>query len=976
MKQVASRGVLALLALALVAGTASAQVQTGEIFGKVTDATGGVLPGVTVTIESPALITPQTAVTAESGAYRFPNVPIAIYTVRFEITGFSRLVRSDVTIQAGFNAEINAKLEVSTVQETVTVSGESPIVDTKSTTIGTNFNKDMLEKIPSARDPWVILEQTPGMVMDRQNVGGNQSGQQSSFLAHGSSSNQIWNIDGATITDMAAGGSPTYYDFDSFEEIQIQTGGADASTEAGGVSINFVTKSGGNSFKGSGRLYVTDQRFQSDNINDELRAQGAGSGNPIQNIKEYGFEVGGPIKRSKAWFWGAYGVNDIKVGVVGFLIDPNGDPNDKNNLQTDLTEIDNYNAKVQYQWAKGHKSTFLYTRGEKIRNARGAGPLNPIETTTPQSGPSEVYKGEHQWIVNDRLLMTGQYSYVVNSFILDYHAPELATVQPLFFITSTYNARSGTQNNNIRPTYETRLDGTYFIPSFLGGDHSTKFGFRYRSTPYETTNATGGGASARVRGISRPDQVNAFLAANGRMPCSLATDTCEANIVRDGDVSRGMWEYSTYLNDSYRRGRMTLNVGVRWDYQDDAAKRANVAANPILPDLLPALSFSGADSGVTYSNISPRIGVTYDVTGRGKTVLKSNYARYYGIGIYTASTVSPTGQTTLRYRWVDANGDLTVQRNELDLSRFLTTPTSNYDPANPGSPTTPARVDPNLENDITDEVIVGVDHELMRNFGVGVSYIYRNYHNFQASYRVGATSDEYFPVTFTAACGNASCSQATYTAVAYDRPGTLPATTILRNDGQYRNYNGVEFTARKRFSNRWMAMGALTWNDTRYYWSQPTRDYLDPTNIEQQNGAQVGTLNVRWVGKLSGLYALPWNISASAFWNFRQGFPFNPTVQSPTAVNGVALRPSLGQINVQTTRNNTVRYENFSQLDIRVDKIVQLGHLRVVPMVEVFNLTNANTVLSRIARQNADNANNVSTVLSGRVIRFAGRVSF
>jgi len=86
----------------------------------------------------------------------------------------------------------------------------------------------------------------------------------------------------------------------------------------------------------------------------------------------------------------------------------------------------------------------------------------------------------------------------------------------------------------------------------------------------------------------------------------------------------------------------------------------------------------------------------------------------------------------------------------------------------------------------------------------------------------------------------------------------LPATTILRNDGQYRNYNGIEFTARKRFSNKWMAMGALTYNDTRYFWPEPTRDYLDPTNIEQQNGAQVGTLNVRWVGKLSGLYALPW----------------------------------------------------------------------------------------------------------------------
>src|SRR5438105_8301697 len=167
----------------------AAQVSTGEIFGKVTDGTGAVLPGVTVTLASPALIQPQTVVTAESGGYRFPSIPIGTYNVSFDLTGFKKVVRSDIIIQAGFNAEVNRKLELSTVQETVTVTGESPVVDTKSTTMSSSFNKEMLEKIPNARDPWVIISQTPGLVMSGVNVGGNLSGQQTSFNAMGSGTN-------------------------------------------------------------------------------------------------------------------------------------------------------------------------------------------------------------------------------------------------------------------------------------------------------------------------------------------------------------------------------------------------------------------------------------------------------------------------------------------------------------------------------------------------------------------------------------------------------------------------------------------------------------------------------------------------------------------------------------------------------------------------------------------------------------------
>src|SRR5262245_48740067 len=280
MSRVGSLGVFVCLVLLVGAAPASAQVSTGEIFGRASDTTGAVLPGVTVTLTSPALLQPQTSVTAAGGGYRFPNLPVGTYAVSFDLTGFKRLCFDSVVIQAGFNAEINGRLELSTVQETVTVSGVSPVVDTKSNTLGTNFGKELLDAIPSARDPWVILEQTPGMVMSVENVGGNQSGQQASFAAHGGTGNQQWNFDGGTVTDMASASAPGYYDFDSFEEIQISTGGGDASQEAGGVAINLVTKSGSNQLKGTARYFDANQRFESNNAPDEVIAQGGGAGNP------------------------------------------------------------------------------------------------------------------------------------------------------------------------------------------------------------------------------------------------------------------------------------------------------------------------------------------------------------------------------------------------------------------------------------------------------------------------------------------------------------------------------------------------------------------------------------------------------------------------------------------------------------------------------------------------------------------------
>jgi len=368
--------VLALLTiLALVGSVAGAWAQgnTGEIYGKVTDASGAVMPGVTVTLTGARLLQPLTAVSTESGSFRFPQLAIGSYDVKFELTGFKTVIKAGVRVEIGLNAQVNQALEISTVQETVTVTGETPLVDLKDTGKTNRFTQEALQSIPSARDPWVIIEQAAGVAMDRQNVGGSASGQQSNFVARGAAMReQKWNLDGVDITDMSAtGGSPVYYDFDAFEEMQVSTGGADVTMQSPGVGVNLVTKSGTDRLRGSGRTYITDQKFQANNVTDEMRKNGVNTGNPIQNIQDYGFEVGGPIKKGRAWWWVGYGKQNIKVGINNFykpdatcqamkasplsysLEDIRGC------LNTDLTELKNFNMKFAAQTVKNNQFSFF-----------------------------------------------------------------------------------------------------------------------------------------------------------------------------------------------------------------------------------------------------------------------------------------------------------------------------------------------------------------------------------------------------------------------------------------------------------------------------------------------------------------------------------------------------------------------------------------------------------------------------------------
>jgi hypothetical protein len=275
---------LATAALLLTgAATVAGQVYNATIAGRVTDQTGAALPGVTVTIESPQLQQPRTAVTTETGAFRFAELPVGVYRVRFELESFKPVVQENINLAAGETVTLNPQLELGALTETVTVTGESPIINVRETGTNYSFDSDRLEGLPTARDPWVILETTPGIVVDRQNVGGNESGQQSNWSARGADFGQnTWFYDGVNITDMAAvGASPMYYDFSAFEEINISTSGEDTRQQTAGTHISFVVKQGTNDLRGRGWTYATGSGLQGDNVSDERRAAGAGAGAAI-----------------------------------------------------------------------------------------------------------------------------------------------------------------------------------------------------------------------------------------------------------------------------------------------------------------------------------------------------------------------------------------------------------------------------------------------------------------------------------------------------------------------------------------------------------------------------------------------------------------------------------------------------------------------------------------------------------------------
>jgi hypothetical protein len=956
-----------LIALSLISlGTSYAQIKYGRIEGKVADNEGTALPGVTVTLESNYPI--RTAVTDETGDFVFRSLDLGMYKITFELPGFNTEVREKVMVRVGKTLDFNITMTLATIEEKVTVTAESPIVDTKKSGTAVNVTTEWLANIPSARDPWVILEQTAGIMVDRVNVGGSQSGQQSNFTARGDSGyNVMWNIDGLNITDQAAvGATPNYWDFDAFEEIQITTGGADPSVQTGGIGLNFVTKRGGNKFKGQAYFYRTDSLpwvgFQAENVPEEMEEYGY-VGDKINRIKDYGFEAGGPIIKDKLWIWGAWGVQDIKMITAG------GVPDD--------TLLDNIHLKLNAQITPQTRFEALFYYADKLKWGRGAAVTRPAETTYDQEGPSNVYKVELEHIFNDNFFVTLKAGYVDMWFTL---TPKGGKDTP---VTLSYDTGmwGGSYYWYItdRPTYHVNLSGNLFVEDVLGGDHEFKFGAEWRDQNTTSQSSYGGNmVKAFWTGM------NEYWHYWGLPPTT--TDSSGVWLVQGTNMDIHYNRYSAYIGDTFTAGKLTLNIGARYDYRFINWNESVLPASDVAPILLPEMKQEAVSKVVTWSEISPRIGFTYDLTGDGKTILRGSAGIFYDqIGTWYLGYLGHGSYwREVDFYWHDANGDMEVTTDEIvdypDPSA-MTYFSDSYDPENPASSV--KTIDPDLSAPRTYEAIIGLEREIFPDFSLAANFIYRRLDNYMWTPMPGVTSADWtVEITRDNAGFEDRYDGNYYEATYYELPFMRPAGTHLTNrPDYYQRFMGIEVTANKRLSDKWMMNASFNYNDHRRYYDSPAA-YQDPTNIDYWNGEMMAYesggsgkvkiwSNCRWQAKLNGMYQLPWGFNVSGFLTVREGFVVPVRLDEGYHGDGTAKAyPLVKAFGAQ-------RLPTFWIMDFRVEKVLPVGDYGTVSiMADVFNLFNNNMILGREPNINIAAGYQPLECVNPRVFRLGIRFRF
>src|SRR5438105_6746918 len=305
------RFVVVLIAVS-IAVPAHAQVQTGSILVKAVDQQGAVMPGVTITISSPVLVSgSMSGVTDAAGTYRFPSLVPGTYQVKLELSGFSTLVREGILVLVGQTTPIEQQLKVATLAETVTVAGQSPTVDTTSANVNVNLSEQLIQGTPGGRDIWALVEaKVPGLVISRPDVGGTPGGLQGTFSARGTASAQNTSfLNGINVGDPAAiGAAGFYYDFDAFDDIQVSTGAHDITVPTSGVFLNMITKTGGNKWAGSTTFTWTGQQLQGRNdTSPTLQAYGfRPNGNTSEFVSDVNVAAGGPLVQNKVRFFGSF----------------------------------------------------------------------------------------------------------------------------------------------------------------------------------------------------------------------------------------------------------------------------------------------------------------------------------------------------------------------------------------------------------------------------------------------------------------------------------------------------------------------------------------------------------------------------------------------------------------------------------------------------------------------------------------------
>jgi carboxypeptidase family protein/TonB-dependent receptor-like protein len=993
--------VIMLVGVLCASATRASAQGAGGIAGVVKDSSGAVMPGVTVEASSPALIEKLRSVVSDAeGQYKIIDLRPGTYTVTFTLTGFSTVKREGIEISAGFTATINADLRVGGLEETITVSGQSPVVDTQNVIQQKVITRQMLDAVPTSRSNYAAL--TPGASRSTDVGGSNGTDSGATFTIHGSRGADVRRlIDGMRWNSMEAANAGTgfYFDPTGAEEIAIQLGGNSPEFELGGVQVNLVPKAGSNRYNGYFYAGYTNHSLNSSAVPDDLKARGLPTIGAVDYVYDYSGSVGGPIMRDKLWFFSA----QRWWGNSSFV------PNDYYNVNTaawlyvpDLTRPavnDNsnrhHNARFSWQIDQRNKLNLSWDLEDNcVCHGALTAAAAPEGTYRWAFGPPNyILQGTWSHPHTNKLLFEGG----ATSLIFQYVGlptetlPEGAANQISVLDVSKnfrYRSNGGFYNFGTYGHKVTDQSNQRFAMSYVTGTHNFKAGIQTMEGWRRHEQAPPGSMEYYFNGAT-PLQIIQYATPN------IEKERLKMNL-------------GVFAQDQWTIRKLTLNLGLRYDYLNAYAEATNLPPGPFVP----ARNFPAVYCLPCWNDINPRIGAAYDLFGSGKTAIKGALGRYVaGQAVDIASALHPVNASvySVSRNWNDANHDY---HPDCDLTNpLLNGECGQVSDLNFGQ-NNPHAIQ--YANDVLNgwgvrgynwQANVSFQHELYPGVGLNLAYFRTWYGNFTVTTNTAVT-----PADFNAYCvtaptdsriagggGYPVCGNFDVTPAKYGQVQTL-IELASKYGKQTEAYNGIDLTINARIKKLFVAGGMNTGrtetNDCAVVTSNPqvTATVQGVNDTTPRNPTFCDLVNP-WHGqtqvKLAAIYTFPGAIQTSAT---MQSYPGQPQLASYVYSNAQilpSLQRNLGSCGTAATctGTSTITFEpnysafekRYQQFDIRFAKDVKISKTHVQGIVDLFNAFNARPVLGLTTRYSGTTGGSFlspTSTLVGRLVKFSAQVNF
>lgn len=979
----ARRVLVAACYIMLLPALASAQTgQSGSIAGTVRDGSGAVLPGVTVEASSPALIEGvRTAVTDGQGLYRIIELRPGPYTVTFTLPGFTTLRREGIELVTGFTATVNGELSVGAVEETVTVTGEAPMVDISNVRTQEVYSRDTLDALPLSRTSRGYVGLLLGATMSArfQDVGGNTGEEPGNIAVHGNrGGDMIFNVEGMPVSRaMGAGGGFRVYSINQggVQEITFQTSGMSAESETGGIQMNIVPREGANVFSTYFATNYANSNMQGENVTDELRARGFQAGVlKVDRIYDANGAFGGPVKRDRLWFytthrwWGT----TRPLPAPGNFFNKNAGTDRYYIYEPDLSRPQkselprrSHNVRLTWQAAERHKLNFFFDTQPACNCPRiYEGEFAPEAMADHIYTPNRLHQVSWSSPTTNRLLFDGGVTYY--NMGIDYSELKGADPNAIAVIDRSTNISLNARargNNAIRAgdsygrVEDHQVNGR-FAASYVTGSHNFKAG------------ATWLWNKAEERSRMAGDVVYRFL--NGAPVDIVQWATPNVNFSRSFNAG-------LYAQDQWTIRKLTMNLGLRFDHLRGWAPESTAPAGTWLP----ARSFDRVDDLPNFQDLSPRVGAAYDLFGNGRTALRASLGRYVElIGTDTARNFAPSWAIvrSATRTWNDVNGDIIPQESELGRSSD-----SAF-----GTP----RVTTTLADDARKgfgkrfynwQASAVLQHEVRPGLSTTVGYYRTWYGNFTVTDNVLVGPADFNEYCVTAPVdsrlpgggGNQICGLYD---IAPARFGQVES--VIRSmdtfGGRSEVYNGVDFSMNGRFPNGAQLGGGISTGQTAY-------DNCNLAKVDSPGAARFCEYKLAFADqtqfKLHAVYPLPWDIQTSANFQDLPGIP----ITSNHVLRNAEIAPSLGRnlaagargtAVIELIEPGTMREDRRRQVDFRVARSFQFGATaRVLGTFEVFNVLNASSVLQLTTRYGSAWLR-PGEILGARIVKVGMQLSF